>query len=233
MSDQDLETPAENSDQNAPANPPAETVDPYAAVLSSITNASGETKFQSVDVALQSIQPQSEHINRLEAENKELREAAVKSQTAEEIVQKLLTEQKPAGEPPAQPTLDQDGLVKLMADVIKANETDKVQANNQQQFTKHVVDTYGDKAEETLNSRRKELGISQEFLNEMIAQSPKAALQSLGLKEAAPSTPGAIQGSQNTSNFEQAPNPKLDLSIFTGGNDDLMSKWAEAKQTIK
>lgn len=143
-------------------------------------------KYGTVEAALKSIKPAQEHISKLEAEAKELRDKlkALEDSAYEKQVKAALATEEGAATP-AQ--IDIDKVVNSA--VAKAlTQTERVAQEKARQ--KVVVDaalkTWGDAAEASLYAKAGELGLSPDQINQLSATSPEAALKLLGLEPAKP-----------------------------------------------
>ncbi|MGL4584094.1 MAG: hypothetical protein ACRCVU_14075 [Flavobacterium sp.] len=157
---------------------------PYDTLLAEIKNEAGQPKYQSVEVALQSLKASQEYIpqlkqkeSALEAELAQLKAELEKRKTVEETVERLAAQQQPVvKETPSISGLDENAVLGILA---KRDALNVANANiNKVQET--LVGKYGDKAIEVLNQKSIELGISVQAIKDIAATSPAAALALFG-----------------------------------------------------
>lgn len=159
------------------------------------------------------------HIDRIEKENRGLRTELEKRLSMEELVTKLQTKQPdPVGttegstqdEKPAAQGLTQEQLAKMVNDLVEA----KVSANTQRQNLTQVRDSlknaFGDNFVAKLEEVRSQLGLTQEFMDQMAKQTPQALLKLVGAdavkkEDSVPSMPkGSIDTSKVTMRGSQS-----------------------------
>lgn len=164
--------------------------DGLSSLLGQIKNKEGAPKYKSVEDALKGLQHAQEHIARLEQEAANRQELMTRVQTMESLLERL-------GEKPAedhreqvQPKLREEEVLSI----LERRETAKVQAANRQAVLEALKSKFGEKANEVLETKARELGVTTRFLGDMAAQSPKAVLDYF--KESKPSS--AVQGTVNT-----------------------------------
>jgi len=200
----------------------------FSKILESIKRDDGSQKFDKVDTALQSIQPKDDHIKSLETENAKLKEDISKFGSQEEILKKFMDNRAPAEEAkPASPQLDQDTLSEMLTGLLNKRDEANVETANVQKVAQVLATKYGEKATEVMSAKAKEMGVSEDYLKEIIAKSPEAGLELLGISKDAVAAPAKLNGSQNTENFNQAPTkqPKSVLGTMFITNDEVQECW--------
>ena len=225
MTDPVITPAAEAAPQLTPAEQEAAN---FSKILSSIKRDDGSQKFDKVDTALQSIQPKDDHIKSLEAENAKLKEDISKFGSQEEILKKFMDNRAPAEEAqPASPQLDQDTLNTKLTELLDKRDKASVETANVQKVAQVLATKYGEKATEVMSAKAKEMGVSEDFLKDIIAKSPEAGLELLGVSKDADAAPAKLSGSQNTESFNQAPatQPKSVLGNMFITQEDVKGCW--------
>lgn len=151
-------------------------------------------------------------IEDLKTENKALREIMSKGETpssADSLEQKinlLLSKVSGSGSAPRQPdnqpgsakgesVVNKDEVLKLLDE----RERIKVAETNVSKYNSEVTKAFGDKANEVVTKRLRDLSMDKEVFDAMVASSPQAALTLLGLSETKASAgSGDRTGSVNT-----------------------------------
>jgi len=145
-------------------------------------------------------------IERLQTENKALREAMDSEGTPEQVLARINeylqkkgsenAESSKGNQSQAQP-LTQEKVLEL----LQQREQESKVKNNVESFQTQVKKALGDKAKETIQSRLNELDMDEELFGAMVERNPQAALKLLGLKEQGPA--GTLGSSVNTEAFFQ------------------------------
>lgn len=184
-------------------------------------------KYATLDKALESIPHAQAHIARLEQEAQELRQKQAEAIAVEEVYKKLMDSMhKNDGiTPPVVSGLDEASVLAILeqreaALAAKANVTRVKDA---------LVGKYGEKAQEVYETKARELGVSTDFLNEVVRKSPKAAEELFGIKPK--DTPsGATVGSIRTDALNDSRPPAKPKSVMAGATtEDILSAWRAAK----
>jgi hypothetical protein len=146
------------------------------AVPQELADLVGEgRKYQSIEVALQSIKPAQDHIARLEQENATLRAEVVQLKadlSARETLQQTLATMATPAQAASAPTggVDVAAQVKLVLEQERAVERT---LRNTQEVEQKLTAVYGSKAAEVFAAKGRELGVD---LVQLSAQSPAAVL---------------------------------------------------------
>lgn len=158
-------------------------------------------KFKTIQDMARGKLASDEHIQRLEIENKALKEVAEGSGTAVlDRVSELLA--KVNGQSATTQVSNQSKPESLTEEQVRAilhreQERSKVDGNISK-FNEVVTKTFGEKAEETMRSKIASLGISGETFNRIVAENPESAMNLVGLKPVGNVASGASQGTVNT-----------------------------------
>lgn len=155
-----------------------------------------EKKYKTVDDALASVPHAQQHIAKLEADNKALRDQQLaiqarldalftKSPTTDGV--QALPQQNTAGQPVDMEAIVEKALAKRQLEAKTQENSSKVAAELKQ--------LYADKAESVYVEKARELGLDVQDLNNMAAKSPQAVLALFKQTNAQPSS---VQGGINT-----------------------------------
>lgn len=186
-------------------------------------------KYASVEKALESIPHAQTHIQRIEEENRAMRERMAELKAAEEVYKKLMENNAPPGDtPPSGPVVDEASIASLLDRKLAERETQAKQAANVARVKDALVGKYGDKAQEVYETKAKELGVGVQFLNDLVKHSPKAAEELFGIKpkdaSVAPSTPGI-----NTAALNNRPPQEGNAKVKGTSTEALVAAWRAAK----
>lgn len=191
-------------------------------------------KYATPEAALSSIAPAQEHISKLEEENKSYKEQLealqaelLERKTAEELFQKMTTA-KPNNEQ-EEPNHKFDDIQKAINEALASREAMKVKEQNVEFVNQTLHKTYGDKANDVIEAKAKELGVSKNYLQNIAVDAPKAFLKVLGLdgntKVIVPTTYGS---DVNTTALENNQQPTKSAKIGLGANTKQMVSAVQA-----
>jgi hypothetical protein len=163
-------------------------------------------KFKTVEDLAKGKLESDTFIERLQVENKALRESLDGEGNPELVLAKIneyLTkkgsenaDKGQSNQSQAQP-LTQEKVLEL----LQQRELETKVQNNVESFNTQVKKALGDKARETIKSRLDELSLDEGLFGAMVEQNPQAALKLLGLKEQGPV--GGMGTSVNTEAYFQ------------------------------
>lgn len=187
-------------------------------------------KYASVDKALEALPHAQEHISKIERENAEMREKLAEAIAVEEVYKKLTESfNRPDGVTPPAAGLDEASIDALLERKLAEKDALTIANANTQRVKDALIAKFGEKAQEVYETKAKELGVSVQFLNDVVKKSPKAAEELFGIKgkEAAPasSTPGINTATLNTNRHPQQPSAKVQGS----STEALVAAWRAAK----
>lgn len=200
------------------------------SLLATIVNNEGQPKYSSAEDALKGAAHAQTHIGTLEQENAKLKEEHQKMQDL------LANLNQPKEAPVATTTApesladkaayDVDSLFEQFSQRITAKQEAERKEANKRSALQSVVNAYGDKSGEVLESRAKDLGVSKDFLLDLAANSPKAFDSLVALYSKPKGTPSFTTSTVNTtampSNGEQQ---KLTNPLLTGKTKDALALW--------
>lgn len=184
-------------------------------------------KYATVDKALESIPHAQAHISKLEQEMAQLREKVAEAAAVDEVYKKLMDSMNKTGEatPPTVAGLDEASVLAL----LERREAEAVAKANVSRVKDALVGKYGDKAEEVYKAKAQELGVTPQFLNEVVRKSPKAAEELFGIKgKEIPS--GTTTGSIRTDALNDNRPPAKPKTVMGGATtEDVIAAWRAAK----
>lgn len=224
MSDDNIFNDAPTPTVVDPPNPPV-VPDPLKELI-----GDGK-KYASVEKALESIPHAQAHIQRLEAEMKEMRERVAEAKAAEEVYEKLM-ERMSGGEvatPPPSAGLDEASIASIMERKLAEREAEQIALANVNRVKEALVGKYGEKAQEVYEAKAKELGVGVSFLNDVVRKSPKAAEELFGLKPDKPGAGATSPSGINTTAFASRPPAPPSAKVVDNTTDALVHAWRAAK----
>lgn len=166
--------------------------DVFSDQLKNIKNESGEQKYDSLPKALEGLAHAQTYIPQLktelqkkEAELNELRQQLESRASVEDVVSRLTAKQEGSKQPEQTPAqvaqgLDEKAVAELFNRLSAQQSQETVAAQNANSVQSALVQKYGDKAQEAVHSKAKELGMTPESIRALASQSPQAALALFG-----------------------------------------------------
>lgn len=229
FSEEPTQTPQQQSTQ-APTN--------YADLLVSIKNEQGQQKYDSVEKALEGLQHSQTYIPQLktqlsekDARIAELEAKLNQSASLEEVVSRLQQQNQPqATETPSQANgLDPQAVEQLVRSVLQQDKALSVAQQNQAQVNNAIIQKFGDKAQEVIAQKARELGTTPKQLGELASQSPQMVL---ALFNTPVGTPAFNTSSLNTTTLEPERKPlsRPEKSLLSGATS---KEQREFMQRIK
>lgn len=206
----------------------AESKPEYTEFLAAITNPEGQQKYRTVADALIGAAKAQEHIQRIEAENAELRSVAKKVDTLEQVLLNL-EQGKPVQTIQAVPAVeDQEKIVLSVLEKQRAAEAAKA---NREQVLNALKERYGDKVNEALTQKANDLGLSVAELGALAARSPKAVLDYF--KAEGKGTP-TVQSTVNTQALSPQPTEvKTPENIMWGASTrEVVDFFRQVKEDV-
>lgn len=227
MTDQATATPSDTTDPVEPAQNPPQNA--YEDLLTTITRDDGTQKYDSVDKALQSINPAQEHLSKVEQENAQLKEELAKRSNSEDILNQIVSATKtPTKEaPPVSQGMDEEAINQIVTNALINQSKRDAEETNRTTVAKAISKEYGEKSSEVYRSKLEEIGISSDAMSDLIVKSPNAALNLLGINGQSKQVTPKIQGSVNTEALKegQAQKPKAILNDHTLTYSERLENW--------
>jgi len=209
----------------------------FADQLSMITSESGEQKYATVQEALKGLSNAQSHIPKIEADNNTLREALEaankkleKVDSLEDIVQKLSSGEPKDDQPVVQQGVSSEELEAVVAKMLQNNKQQDAQLNNELAVSKHLVDKFGDKAQEVMASKAEEMGVTVNDLQSLARKSPKIVTAMFGAGKVSKTE---VTTGSSTANFQQAPKENDFKSVmFAASSEDLRNEMAKHRNAV-
>jgi len=176
------------------------SVEPKNELTGTVAELVGESKkFKTVEALAASVNYKDEHIAKLEAENRNLREKTV---NADEVFNKLLESKEKENTKTTVEPLTTDEIQRIVQDTLTKTKTQDEATTNIKKANDTLVQKLGglEKAQDFLKQKSIELGLGIEFLMSTAAKSPSAFLKVIGVDEqkSNPQNNPIIQGTKNT-----------------------------------
>jgi hypothetical protein len=208
-----------------------QSLTPTITIPDNVKELIGEgKKYSTVELALAALGPSQTHIQKIEEENRQLREKAaqaVDSSKLYETVQELLKKERTTSD---SAPLDVGSVEALLDRKLTERENRIVQDNNATSVKAALIKKYGskEKAQEYFTQRSEELGVN---LTSMSKTSPRAALELLGIKgDSTPTTTASSRGSMNTEAFKPTEGSKTVKTVMSGASTkQIMAAWEAFK----
>lgn len=175
----------QNNQQTPASNQPASNSD-YSDLLGLIRNEDGAQKYSSVPKALEALVHAQGYIPAIKNENETLKaqlaelQGKVKSQeTLEEMVGRLATQNGVPRESDQTVAggLTEEAVAKLLDQTLANREAQARVNENRKMVSEALTKKFGDKVQDALESKAKELGMTRQALGEIAQQHPQAVLQ--------------------------------------------------------
>ena len=128
-------------------------------------------KYKDAGELIQGYNASQEHISKIEAENKTLRESSEKAKGVQDVLDAVAAANTGEGD-----ALDPDKVAQMIQDGIAANDVKSVGDANQAQVNAKFIEMFGDKAGSEVAKRALELKMPVEAMKAMARTSPAAAL---------------------------------------------------------
>ena len=244
MSDQTLLTGIQSQTDNQEATPQSGTEptpspeDNLAILLASITNEEGQPKYKDVPTALEALKHSQAFIPELKGKNDELLAKVQQYETelgkqnaVTDFINQLQSTQGTQEQTPEKPS--ESGQALTLEDVeklIAERESKKLSDTNIKSVSEKILAAHGEKTEEFLTNRSKELGMSMEDLNTLAAKSPQAALALLGQTSSAPKPTGptsSVNSGALPTNQQSLEAPRPTTSMMRGAKTKDLNAYMQ------
>lgn len=166
--------------------PDSHSVDALATKLFAIKNEQGEPKYDSLEKALGALDASQKFIPQLKDENERLKaqlEAlqaeASKREAVEDVIARFTANrqtQETTHTSEAPKGLDEATVLQMVQSQLTQREQQSVASQNVSSVRNALVSKYGEKAQEQVSNKARELGLSMEQVNQLAASSPQAVL---------------------------------------------------------
>lgn len=222
-------------DTSGSTKPEGEAAKPNLQLPDEVLEHIGEgKKYASVEEALKSVPHAQKHIATLEQELKDMREKMEKATSAEEVyktVKEMLAAEgrQPSGGDAGKP-IDVEAILDRK---LQEREAAQKAMENVTSVKTVLAEQFGERAADIYREKAQALGIGVEFLNDLCAKSPKAALELLGVKATSKGTaPTSTAGTIRTEGLDASKNPTKPKPVMGGAStSELLAAWRAAKPT--
>lgn len=224
----------DNTDNGAtppPQSPPADTL--FSNQLSSIKAEDGRQKYDTVEKALEALAHSQAFIpelqtkvNTSEAEIATLRTELAARQSLEDLLKRQQGDPTPPDvTPPGQNGISETDIAKIVANQLEQRTQDQVVTENASKVNSALVAKFGDKAQEVVINKAKELGMTPEQLGEMAKNQPNVVLSLFG--QAAPAYTPPTSGGYRAGFPDIKPEPlaRPEKSLLAGATESERSAF--------
>lgn len=191
------------------------------------------TSYTGVDALYEGVKAKQEYINKLQAENAQLREDNQKLtniDTFKKELQQMMTQpseaQQPSAATPA--VMDEEKFKVIAQKMYQEQKTAEVYKANTDTVTAALTAAFGQDANNKKATKLAELGLSEEEFNAMCGKSPKVALRLLDITE--PQKPSVTTAIQQLGNA--APAPTTSPKPFANAVKEAMGKPGKMEELV-
>jgi hypothetical protein len=149
--------------------------DPINDKLREILNEEGVQKYKSIEDAIEGLKASQDFIGKLKQENQEFRSELDKRMSAEAVLAELKQGKEPSEQP--SPQVDPDAVSKLVDQRIEAKSMESRAKQNEDRVQQEFRNSFGEKAQEIVQRKAAELGMTSEALRSLSQESPDAVLK--------------------------------------------------------
>lgn len=235
--------PTQQPNQEVPQQPNAPSDDLFADRLAAIKNESGESKYKDLPTALDALKHSQEYIPQLKSENETLKQEIERlKQNEERMAQLEQTIERLAGSQEEAPSTPQgtqgfteEQIQELLDKRLSERELNQKYSSNSASVEQALRERFGEKAQEAVVQKAKEMDMTPAELGQWAAKSPKAVLALFG------SNPSAQGGSYKHGSGASIPpvNPPQDevkspeKSLLAGASSkDQMEYLAKIRKSV-
>jgi len=188
-------------------------------------------KYKSVDDALKALPHAQTHIQKLEDENRQIREELQKRRTAEELLDEMRKVSTPQQATPGVEA-DPEVLSHIVEQVMQKRELQNVAKQNTNSVVNKFTELYGDKAESMYVSLASKTGLSVQDLHNLSQRSPQAVFKLAGIDSAKPHNNTKLQGDVNTLNVSTPKEPGSSRVPQHASSKDMAASLAAAREAV-
>lgn len=184
-------------------------------------------KYATVEDALKSVPHAQSHIARLETEMQELRERAAQAKAIDDVYEALTSRQQGEQAQTMQaPIVDERFIDAVLERKLEEQRRAEEKRANLSKVKETLVSKFGDKAPDVFKKKAEELGINENFLTDLAAKSPVAALELFGANAKEKVASAVPSGSINPQAFAQNQQPNPPKAVMAGAStSDLLNAW--------
>jgi hypothetical protein len=221
---------AEQPKQEAPTAPAPAA--PAFSIPTEVETLVGDgKKYKSVDDALKALPHAQTHIQKLEEENRKIREELQKRQTAEELLNEMRQVSAPQQTTPGVEA-DPEVLSHIVEQVMQKRELQNVAKQNANSVVSKFTELYGEKAESMYNSLAGKTGLSVQDLHNLAQRSPQAVFKLAGIDSVKQNNNTKLYGDVNTLNVATPKEPGSSRVPNHATSKDMAASLAAARQAV-
>lgn len=139
----------------------------------------------------------------LKEQNAQLKEELDKAVPAEKVLEEIKTKQSEVSEENTNSGLNPEDIDSLLEQKLEHREAQKSAEANILAVDAKVREVYGDKAQDFIDAKARELGFSKEDLGAMAAKSPQAFFNLVGMNAQSKGTASVVESTVNTETMSQ------------------------------
>ncbi|MBL4654110.1 MAG: hypothetical protein JKY53_14795 [Flavobacteriales bacterium] len=239
----------QNSDTpvtDTPVTQPSSNQNQYGDHLSAIKNERGETKYNTVEEALQGaahaqkkIAEDAATMQTLQQELITAREEAAKLKGAlnvADLIKPQTPEPNQVSSPAEQTGLSEEQASELFKKLSVQQSEDAKRAQNVLEVVNTLKDKFGNQASDLFYKKAEELNLSKDQMNKLASESPKAALQmfeGVTVENLNPTQTSVNTTSSPAPEIRNGPLPKAEKSMLIGAtSEDLKAEFARHKDAV-
>jgi hypothetical protein len=215
----------------SPTTPETTPAPPAVALPDEARELIGEgKKYGSVEAALKALPHAQSHISTLERELKELRETLAKERALSESMT-VINGQAPVK--PATSVFDESVISSVIDRKLQETAEKRLSDANVAEFKAAMSAKFGDKASEVWRAKATEIGVSTDFLTQLISKSATAGKELFGLKNDTKPIPPTSGAKVNTTVLNNS-QPTQPVKPVMGGvkTADLVNAWRAAQAQV-
>jgi type II secretory pathway component PulM len=204
---------------------------PVISVPSEVAELVGaDKKYKSVEDALKSLPHAQAHIAKLEQEAKELREQAAQARSIEDLYNRLGSNTNSETPQAIPAVVDEGTLGRVFEQKLAEREALQLRKQRLDEVREALTGKFGEKAPEVFQAKAKELGVSDAFLTDIIAASPKAGLELFKLAQRETQVTSSVPaGGLNTLAVgSNKPEPTNRGKVAGSSTKSLVEAWRSA-----
>ena len=210
----------------------------YADLLSGIKDGDRQ-KYNTVEDALNSIQPSQEFIAQLKSEKADLQQQleaaqakAQEAKTVEDLMSKINETERQADQPSSEQTFDEGKMVAMIQAQMERTQRESVARQNSEVVMKAFQERHGEKAAEAYNQMAQDAGLTGDMLKTLAETSPKVVLQLAGFDQKA-SMPGKTESTVRTEGFGDPKNlPSAKVKMVGATSQELVDAWKNTEVIV-
>ena len=209
--------------------------------LMQIKNERGEPKYDSIPKALEALSHSQEYIPQLKGQVSEyekqieaLKNELAKRESVEDVIARLTPRQPEEPVHTSQPKgLDEASVEEILQRTLTKREAEAVYQRNTQSVSDALISKFGDKAQEVVGLKAKELGLSTKDLGELSAKSPAAVLALFNTSLQSSTTSAPVRSTVHLPDSQKPQDLSPKTSMLRGAKQsDIIDYWNKIKADV-